>query len=324
MKKFLLQISLFALPFFAGVICLFCLNPDKQFSYRFVKGECSNKASWIYDRVFLSGKKMDVVFIGASQTATAVKDEMIEKRLGELTGEAVDIANLGYCRGGRDIQYVMLKEVFRQKEPKMVVIEVAEDEPKKSHPVFPYLADTDDLLESAVIFNQRFPLSVWKGLVIRFAYLKEQVFGGDAYLGDSTVSYGYIPTEAVADNAVLTRNRLNWERRLNRSKSAMMRKVELRYSMHYMEKMVKMAEQNGSKVVFLYLRESGSSLKEPMLSDYYRLVSDIMMLPEEIYAHPGNWFDASHLNDNGATLASEVIAQELVWAIGNKKMAGDF
>jgi hypothetical protein len=315
MRKFLVHITWFILPVLTGIILLFFINPDKKFSYRFVEGECSNKASWIYDRVFLSGKSMDVVFIGASQTATAVKDEMIEKRLMELTGEDVSAASLGYCRGGRDIQYVMLKEVFRQKKPKLIVIEVSEDEPKKSHPVFPYLAETDDLLGSAVFFNQRFPLSIWKGLVIRFEYLKQQMFGGDACQGDSTAGFGYIPTEATADHALLLRNRSNWERRLKGEKSALMRKVELRYSMHYLEKMVKMAEQYGSKVIFLYLRESGSGLKEPMLSDYYRSVSDIMMLPEEIYTNPGNWFDASHLNDKGAALASEVIAGELAKAI---------
>jgi hypothetical protein len=322
MKKFLVHITLFLLPVLAGVVLLFCLNPAKEFSYRFVEGECSNKASWIHDRVFLSGKNMDVVFIGASQTACAVKDELIEKKLGELTGETVNVVNLGYCRGGRDIQYVMLKEVFRQKNPKLVVIEVSEDEPKYSHPVFPYLAETDDLFGSAVFYNQRYFRSLWKGLVIRFEYLKEQVFGGDTFHGDSTFIYGYIPTEAVADDNLLLRNRMNWERRLSRKKTALKRKVELRYSMHYMEKMIDMAGGNGSKVIFLYLRESGSGLKNPMLSDYYRSVSKIVMLPEEIYTSPGLWFDAAHLNDKGATLASEEIAKELAHTIKDSKMAG--
>jgi hypothetical protein len=311
MKKFLTQILLFALPVLAGVICLFCINPDKEFSYRFVEGECSNKASWIHDRVFLSERNMDIVFIGASQTACAVKDEQIESKLGELTGETVKVASLGYCRGGRDIQYVMLREVFRRKKPKLVVIEVSEDEPKNSHPVFPYLADTDDLFESAVFYNRRYLLALWKGLVIRFEYLKKQMFGGETFHGDSTANHGYIPTEAVADDAVLLKNRINWERRLDRRKTALKRKIELRYSMHYLEKIVNMAEENGSRVVFLYLRESGSGLRIPMLSDYYRSISDIMMLPEEIYTEPGLWFDAAHLNDKGATLASEAIAQEL-------------
>jgi hypothetical protein len=315
MKKFLVKIFWFGLPFLAGGICLFCVNPDKQFRYRFVEGECSNKASWIYDRVFLSERNMDVVFIGASQTACAVKDELIEKKLGELTGETVKVASLGYCRGGRDIQYVMLKEVFRQKKPKLIVIEVSEDEPKKSHPVFPYLADTNDLFGSAVLYNQRFFQSLWKGLTVRFEYLKGQVFGSDTYYGDSTASYGYIPTEEVADHAILLRNRMDWEGRLNRRKTSIKRNMELRYSMHYLEKIVNMSKENGSRVVFLYLRESGSGLKEPMLTDFYMLFSDIVMLPEEIYTDPGLWFDATHLNDRGATLASEVIAQELAHSI---------
>jgi hypothetical protein len=322
MKKFLKQISLFALPVMAGVMCLFCINPDKQFSYRFVEGECSNKASWIYDRVFLSDKDVDVVFIGASQTATAVKDEMIEKRLGELTGQSLKVASLGYCRGGRDIQYVMLKEVFRNKKPELVIIEVSEDEPKRAILYFPTLQKLKIFLNQQYSSTSAFSMSLWKGLVIRFEYLKEQLFGGDGYHVGAVADYGYIPTEAVAEQAVLQRNRMNWEGRLSSNKNAMIRKMELRYSMHYLEKMVKMAESNGSRVMFLYLRESGSGLKEPMLADYYMSFSEIMVLPEEIYTDPGNWFDATHLNDKGATLASEVIAGDLARMFRDFKTAG--
>jgi hypothetical protein len=311
MKKLLKQISLFVLPVFISAILLFSINPEKQFSYYFVKGECSNKASWIHDRVFLSDKKLDVVFIGASQTACAVKDELIEQRLNEKTGKVIKVASLGYCRGGRDIQYSMLKDIFREKEPRLVIIEVTEDEPKKSHPVFPYLAESKDIIASHVFFNQRYIESLWKGLILRFEYLKMVFFGLPELIGDSAVDHGYIPTHTTADEALLMNNRMNWERRLKNKKSSLLRSIEIRYSKHYLEEITAMAESNGCSIVFLYLRESGSGLKLPMLYDYYRSVADVIVLPDSIFSTSHYWFDATHLNDTGATIASEKIASDV-------------
>ncbi len=311
MKKLLKQISLFLLPLVIGIALLFSINPDKQFSYYFVKGECNNKAGWIYDRIFLSDKKLDVVFIGASQTACAVKDELIEKRLNEQTGEKVKVASLGYCRGGRDIQYSMLKDVFREKKPRFVIIEVTEDEPKKSHPVFPYLAESKDIIGSHVFFNQRYLESLWKGLILRFEFLKVKVFGYPELTGDTSANHGYIPTDAIVGEKLLLNNRMNWERRLKKKKPALLRSIEIRYSMHYLQKMTDMAEKNGCRIVFLYLRESGSGLRLPMLYNYYKSVADVIVLPETIFTTSQYWSDATHFNDTGATFASEQIAAEL-------------
>ncbi len=317
MKKLLKQIAFFVLPVFVGGMLLFSMNPEKQFSYYFVKGECSNKASWIYDRIFLSDKKLDVVFIGASQTACAVKDELIEQRLKEQTGEIIKVASLGYCRRGRDIQYSMLKDVFRQKNPRLVVIEVAEDEPKKSHPVFPYLAESEDIVASHVFFNQRYPAALWKGLVLRFEFLKGKLFGLPELTGDSAADHGYIPTHSTADEELLLNNRLNWERRLKNKKASLVRTIELHYSRHYLEEIAAMAENNGCRIVFLYLRESGSGMRLPLLYDYYRSVADVIVLPDSIFNAPHYWFDATHLNDKGATVASEKIAKEIEKLLGS-------
>ena len=72
-----------------------------------------------------------------------------------------------------------------------------------------------------------------------------------------------------------------------------------------------MAESNGCSIVFLYLRESGSGLRLPMLYDYYRSVADVIVLPDSIFNTSHYWFDTTHLNDTGATIASEKIATEV-------------
>lgn len=300
------------LPVVAGAALLFLIQVDKNFSYHFVKGECDNKAAWIYHRVFEQPENIDIVFSGASQTSCGVMDELIENEISATTGQEIKVANLGYCRRGRDIQFVMLKDLFQQKKPKILVLEVAEDEPKKSHPVFPYLAESGDLWGSFVFFNQRYFLNIWKGIVVRFEYLKHRLFS-DKSLNTSyqTGKSGYHPSDQIAEPEILQKNKADWTNRFSKSKSELIRKIELNYSKHYLEKIVELARQNNCEVVFLYLPESGSNLKYPLLKDYYQSFGKLIVLPDSILTNTQNWKDATHFNDSGAVKVSEFIVSEI-------------
>lgn len=308
MKKLAANITLFVLPLLAGVVLLFLIPPDKNFSYHFIKGECDNKGSWIYNRIFEQKEKIDIVFSGASQTSCAIMDEYIENALVQQNNKEIKVANIGYCRRGRDIQYVMLKDLFQQKNPKILVIEVAEDEPKKSHPVFPYLAESNDLWGSFVFFNQRFLLNIWKGVVVRFEFLKYWLFNEESLIeNQSSDVFGYLPSNQVADPEILKQNEIDWLNRLSKSKSDFARSFELNYSKHYLEKIVNLASKNNCVVVFLYLPESGSKMKAPLLTEYYETLGELIVLPDSIVTKPSNWKDATHFNDSGALQVSEFI-----------------
>lgn len=297
----------------AGVIFLFLIPVDKIFSYHFVKGECDNKAAWIYQRVFKQPENIDIVFSGASQTSCAIMDEYLEKEFFKLNEPDLKVANLGYCRRGRDIQYVMLKDLFQQKKPKILVLEVAEDEPKKSHPVFPYLAESGDLWGSFVLLNQRYLGNIWKGVVVRFEYLKYRLFQDNSLNeNQNTEKFGYLPSVQIAEPEILKQNEKDWKNRLSKSKPELIRKVELNYSKHYLEKIVELARQNNCEVVFLYLPESGSNLKYPLLNDYYHALGKLIVLPDSILTDTQNWKDATHFNDSGAAKVSEFVANQLI------------
>lgn len=313
MKKLISNITLFILPLFAGIVILFLIPIDKNFSYHFVKGECDNKASWIYNRIFEQKENIDIVFSGASQTSCAIMDEYLENEFSKLTGNPTNVVNLGYCRRGRDIQFAMLKDLFQQKKPKILVLEVAEDEPKKSHPVFPYLAETKDLCSSFVFFNQRYFLNIWKGIVVRFEYLKHRLFQDESLIrNQNSDGFGYLPSVQIAEPKILKQNEIDWLNRLSKSKSEIVRKIELNYSKHYIEKIVKLARQNNCEVLFLYLPESGSKIKIPLLTDYYNTLGKLIVLPDSIVTNPANWKDATHFNDSGALKASEYIVSEIL------------
>jgi hypothetical protein len=300
------------IPILAGIVILFLIPVDKNFRYHFVKGECDNKASWIYNRIFKQKENIDIVFTGASQTSCAIIDEYLENKLTKHTGNPVNVVNLGYCRRGRDIQYVMLKDLFQQKKPKILVIEVAEDEPKKSHPVFPYLAESNDLWGSFVFFNQRYLLNIWKGVVVRFEYLKYRLFHEESLIeNQNSDGFGYLPSVQIADPEILKLNEIDWQKRISKSKSDIVRNFELKYSKHYLEKIVNLSKKNNCEIVFLYLPESGSKMKTPLLTEYYENFGKLIVLPDSIVTNPSNWKDATHFNDSGALEVSEFIVSEI-------------
>ncbi len=312
MKQFIKHIIFFFIPVYIGIVALFLVPVEKKFSYNFVKGECDNKASWIYNRIFIDNRNVDVVFSGASQTGCAIMDGMIEKELNKKSGEKMSVANFGYCRRGRDIQYVMLKDLFENKKPKIVVVEVYEDEPKKSHPVFPYLASTTGLFSSLVLFNQRYISNIWKGITVRFEYVKHLVFNTNTTHLQKFSPFGYRQSSQKVEHNIVLENRAVWKKRIANSKPSYISKIERNYSKHYLEKIVKLAKQNSCKILFLYLPESGSNLKKPLLFDYYKSLGDIIILPESIIDDELNWKDAMHFNDSGAIKTSNFIIDKLL------------
>jgi hypothetical protein len=317
MKKLVKNIIIFILPFLIVIVVFFIIPVNKKFSYNFVKGECENKAGWIYHRIFNDEKQIDIAFTGASQTSCAIMDEYIEKELSNRSGKNIEVANLGYCRRGRDIQYVMLKELFKHKKPSILVIEVAEDEPKKSHPVFPYLAESTDLWGSFVFFNQRFLTNIRKGIVIRFEQLKSGIFKNDYPVIVDKTEFGYLTSNQLATSADLTQNKLDWQLRNSILKPALIRNIELKYSKHYLEKIVQLAQRSECKILFLYLPEYGSGMTTPLLKEYYKEFGELIVLPDSIISNRLNWQDATHFNDSGAKKASGIIMQEMAAKLKN-------
>ncbi len=262
----------------------------------------------MYHRIFEDERPVDIVFSGASQTGSAFMDQFISEELNSITDQNIEVVNYGYCRRGRDIQYVMLKDLLDQKHPKILVVEVAEDEPKKSHPVFPYLAESKDLFGALIFFNQRYFTSIWKGIAVRFEALRNKITGGNRVIADNQYpDFGHRPSSNVVDEAVIKENSARWHRRLNKQKLQLVRDIELNYSKHYLKRIAQLANKNQCTLLFVYLPESGSNLKEPLLETYYELIAPVIILPEELINDSANWKDATHFNDSGATAASKFI-----------------
>lgn len=300
MRKFVIHILLYSIPVFIGIAILFMIPVDKKFAYRFVKGECDNKAEWIYRQIFEEPKNIDIAFLGASHTTCGIMDYLIESELNNQDSPELNIKNFGYCRGGRDIQYIFLKDLFENHSPRLVFIEAMEDEPKKSHPVFGYLAGNKDLWHSAIFFNQQYLTNLWKGLVVRFEFSKHKLLGNSKTTQSFFHDSGYIPSTIIANPSDLANNHQSWEKRLAKKTPGFIRETQIAYSKSYIEKMVKLANQHHCQLVFIYLPEWGSKLEKPLLYNYYKQFADVILPKKSTIEDTNNWKDAGHLNDYGA------------------------
>src|SRR6187402_494770 len=137
MKRLYKNIILFILPI--ALVFIF-VSINKRLKYIGLKKECFDHGLLLYDRIYKDAKPVDLAFFGSSHTINAIDDTLIARKLNK------SVFNFGFCSLGQNIYYTLLKEVLTTKKISTVVLEVREDEDRYSHKVFPFIADTKDVL----------------------------------------------------------------------------------------------------------------------------------------------------------------------------------
>ena len=307
MKQVLLKIALFFSLFMIPFVIMFKAPYSKDFAYHFIEGDCYNHGAWIYDRIAKNLTPIDIAFIGSSHTIHAIQDKMIE----QLLDSNDHLVNLGYCRSGRNFEYILLKMLLEHKKPKLIVIEVYEDEVKNSHDIFPYLADTKDLLLTPTLINRDYFSDIYNGAVARLEYFKAKYIFSVKVAEPTTELYGYGATDRTATEEELAKNIAAWEKRLARFEPESIEKIKIKYPFAYLAKMIRMIKENNIQMLFIYLPEYGSKLKEPKYAEYYQNAGSLLIPPQFIFDDPTNWMDATHLNDKGSKLISSWIAKQI-------------
>jgi hypothetical protein len=313
MKRIILKIVLFCLPFVVAIVVLFSIPVEKDFAYHFIKGNCYDHGSWVYDRVFKNETSIDVAFIGSSRTLHAVNEVEIEKLVNDSVRPSLNIANLGYCEPGRDFQYAVLKDLLKQKQPKLVVIEVTEDEQRSAHPSFPYIADITDLLASPML-NEFYLKNLFKALSMRWEFVKyHYLFNNTIYTTD-LAKYGYAKSERIVTDEELDKNLNYWNRRMKRDHSSFFGKHADSYPLSYLEKSIALLNEKGVDYCFLFIPTVNGMVDHPIFQSYYEKQAKVYFLNRSLVSGVGYWMDATHLNDKGST----GVAIDLVQLINNE------
>ena len=219
-------------------------------------------------------------------------------------------ANFGYCRMGRNLQYVLLKDILKYKNPKLVVIEISEEETKNSHDIFPYLAENKDLFLSKSAINRDYFSDLYYGFITRLEAIKQTYIFRNDYPEADLSNYGYGPSDRIATTEELNDNIAAWDKRMKRKTNQMLKKIQLKHPKAYLEAMIRLLEEKNIQFCFVFLSEYGSNLDQPIDMEYYSKMGPVLIPRKSLLANPELWMDGSHLNDHGAEMISTWIAKE--------------
>ncbi|HBL77761.1 MAG: hypothetical protein A2W90_02365 [Bacteroidetes bacterium GWF2_42_66] len=306
MKKLAIKTGKFcALPL-AIVVLSFFIPLPRIFNYHFIKDDCYNHGAWIYDRIARNNTPVDIAIIGSSHAIHAFNEPVIEKEL-----DGINVANFGYCRMGRNLQYVLLKDILKYKNPKMVIIEISEEETKNSHDIFPYLAENKDLFFSKSAVNRDYFSDLYYGFITRLEAVKQIYIFRNDYPEVDLSNYGYGSSDRVATANEINDNIENWNRRLKRRTNQTLKNIQLKYPKAYLKAMIRLLEEKNIQFCFVYLSEYGSKLDQPIDMEYYSKTGSVLIPPKSLLANPELWMDDSHLNDRGAEIISTWIAKKI-------------
>lgn len=309
MRRLFIHLSIFLLFPFAIIVLLFVIPADKKFAYHFIKTDCYNHSDWIYGRMHDTAS-IDIAFIGSSRTIHAIADSLIESLMGKAVNESPHLVNLGYCRFGRNLDFVIVKDLLAAKRVKMLVLEVREDEEPFSHLDFGYIASSLDLLQP-VFINPRYFNDFWKGLQMRVEWAKSglkvrPIESVSHRILSSIYGYGSSAMSLPANKALPAS--------LPESAAAIsvLHEMKMNFPRHYIAEIATLAKANDVRVCFLYIPSYGFSQHTPSEYLYYRQFGQVLIPPAKIFSNPAYFMDENHLNDQGSAQMAEWLVQAVI------------
>ena len=314
MKKFIKNIAIFLLPSILFVVVLLIIPLNKEFAFHFIKGNCYNHGEWLYQRIFENQAPVDVAFIGSSRTLHAVNDKALGKTLSGKTGSDLNVVNFGFCQQGRNFQYAVLKDLLKHKHPKLVIIEITEDERRSTHQSYPYIADARDIVFSPCL-NSYYWTDLVKAIAVRWEQLKFNLFFKTDLNSKNASLYGYSSIDRVVTNDELKQNREYWNKRILRDHKSFWGKFLDSYPKYFLEKTIDLLNEDSVEFCFLFIPTANVDIENSLFDSYYQQFGKCYYLKPSKYSDQSLWLDASHFNDEGSLKVidelSEFVMDEL-------------
>jgi hypothetical protein len=317
MKKFLTGLCVFFLPILAAAMVLFLLPVDRKYAYNFIsRGGCQGRPPWIYKQIFESEENIDIAFVGTSHTMNAVDDKVIQQSIIEATHAPLVCKNISFCGFGRDFDYIIIKDLLLHKKPKLVVLEIRENEGRFSHSSFACVADARDLFGAPKFINRSYFPDLYKALLFRLQYVRELVTHEDIKRETdiSPSPYRFNGTANTADTVELV-NHLADVMRKNRNGIPAIENLLDKYPMAYIKRIADLVKQHNVRMVFLYIPSYAGQSDTAAIVKRYSPFGKVILADADMLAKKSNWMDFEHMNIDGAERLSEKAAKELTYMI---------
>jgi hypothetical protein len=327
-KRFAKYAAVLLLAFaLLNVLAVFALPQDKFLRYQAPLDPQSPTAPWIYQRIHFDPTPIDVAFIGSSRTGLSVHTGRLEAGLAQHDMH-LKAANIYMVRSGLNMQYVLAKELLNSRKVKLLVLEMTEREERKPHDDFIYLADPLDVIAAPMLINfnylsdlARLPgrqVNLFWDLQLQQLGLSDPKSAPPPYEGSNLDHAEVIRTidgvnhyrDTPYSLADMERMRIQQDREITPSVLPRFAdSIEYRLPRYYENKILDLAAARGTTVVFLYTPRYGGPENPPPYQRYANRAG--LINPWSAVQNYTLWWDANHLNWEGAKLLTDYVVEAL-------------
>jgi hypothetical protein len=307
-----------------GIFVALCLLPsDRYLRFQSITDPAVVKAGWIYARIHYDPTPMDVVIIGTSHAVFGLDSQEVQRACNSAGGKNCATVNFALQHLGRNVHWLLTREVLQARKPKLLIVEVQETEYRALHPAFSFLADPHDIIFAPLLVNTsylpdlaRLPLrqlSLFAQERLPSVYHVQTQFVPAYYRGshwnDTYMEAGSLihpivhpvpRTQSISDQ-LLEFQRIHAEaiKPDDSQLPAVVRQLEYRANLFYLEELVKLAHEKHVDVRFLYM-PSYHTESSPSFAGVYAKFAPTWKMPRDILDQSGMWNDVNHLNYTGA------------------------
>jgi hypothetical protein len=276
-----------------------------------VKGDCEGRGKRLYKKIYAEKNTVDYLFVGSSKTWNDIDDGLLENLINSPGNYHLKLFNTGYCRFGRNLDYLFFKEFLKRNRLKKIFLEVRADESTTSHPIYPYLASGSEVMEGALALNGNLFSDIYNHLLMNINYSRCKISVETPEVNMENIPlHGYENIERVLDTKTLDDF---YEKEKIRMKENKTDKDALayRFSDYYLSKIKDLCDKKNVELVFVYLAGYANINKEPAFKSYYEKWGKVIMAPDSIYTNKTYWKDVAHLNSAGANAYTKFLATQL-------------
>lgn len=303
------------------------------------KTEAEARLGWLYERIHYDPTPIDVAFIGTSHTLNGVDAAAVERRIAasgsrDPDGRCVTVTNLAIPAYGRGLHYEIARDLLSTRKPKLLVIEVFENETRKPHPYFADVATVGDIVGAPVLVNRNYVEDLirlpYRQVALAAKSLAPAAFGLKTrfdpanYDGSNVDNTRYVNVAGVEltpfrGRAISPARLHRAALRAKRAKNANYlgtRFAQYEYALprRYLGGILALAKEKGVPVRFLYLTGYGRP-ETPVTLPGMNLAGR-MLYVRDILRDTSIWYDPQHLNARGAAMLSQRLGTMLAPLVG--------
>lgn len=302
-----------------------CFLPDNPYQrWQLVENTIYSNATWSYERIHFDARAIDIAIIGPSRTQHGLSAPAIESRLAALK-QPLNVANFSVLAQGRNLQWAIAEELFKNKTPRLLVLSVAETPYPWGHPGFRYVAPKSAILTARALFlhnaKDDVPYLPFRQMMLFAASVMP--ISSDLRSKFDPVIYAAKPDDYSVNRVLADGRRMDMGRDVAASELRAQRRqfAATQHLSHwpnwigrviddddhfYVDAITHLAAEHGTRVLFIFLPEfeGATTIADRAFYAARGSIVDVGDLAQNHHL----FMDFAHLNHRGALIASDRVA----------------